>query len=356
MSDQSQGPSWWQWAALAATLSFVMLAGCTGDVDPPTSAMVTVPLTGVIGDYDAYGIPSALIEVGGSKPLRVLLDTGSVGLRVIQSDVMPLDTAKIVTHANLPISVMFGDNVAFRGVEATAKVKVGSLTTVTPVPLQLVTSVTCPTNDQSCPDKTFDVKGSAGGIDGILGIGLFASNDHLVNVLEYLPGKYGDSWSVHMAPGRVGQLTLGASSPQHSSAVIRFQSVKPGPGQLVAWDDSPNLCWTVGTNFVCGLSVFDSASVLAVVSDKEIYASSHPGLKVNGENVRFLYSGESVALHVGTSTRVDWSFKSGGLPGWNFVETTAPQSTSGVLMVMGVQVFYAETVTYNRVQGVLTLS
>jgi hypothetical protein len=65
----------------------VSLAACDSPERSAESTGVAVPLTAKLGNAPGCGPPVAHIEVGHSKPLSVLVDTGSIGLSLIESDI-----------------------------------------------------------------------------------------------------------------------------------------------------------------------------------------------------------------------------------------------------------------------------
>jgi hypothetical protein len=76
----------------------VSLAACDSPERSAESTGVAVPLTAMLGNAPGYGPPVAHIEIGHSKPLSVLVDTGSVGLSLIESDIGSIEVDGIAEY------------------------------------------------------------------------------------------------------------------------------------------------------------------------------------------------------------------------------------------------------------------
>src|SRR5262249_19329270 len=107
------------------------------------------------------------ISINGSNTFNVLLDTGSVGLRVFAQAL----EGTSVTQTSREVSVAFGPGgkgFQFDGVEASGAVSLGTIVEPTSIAFHLVTSITCPVSDPNC----FPASYTKYGIYGILGVGL----------------------------------------------------------------------------------------------------------------------------------------------------------------------------------------
>ena len=205
-SRYSFGPS----AAVAVAAAALLLlatacqparrpAAATGSsvdtVTPAAPDPVTVPLTETASPSRLL----ATIEIGGT-PVTVLVDTGSVGL-LVKATVLPAGAATPIAAAP-PEAIA---DVQLTGTLARASVRVGPLTTHTPIPVELVTGGTCLPDRSSCrPSEAVTLFGPYG---GILGIGT-RSGRALTNPLWSL-GPIGHTYLIHASPAAPA-LVLGA--------------------------------------------------------------------------------------------------------------------------------------------------
>lgn len=306
---------------------------------PPTEAAktpvtVAVPIR-TIATPGTSG-QSGIIEmrVGSSAPISVMLDTGSVGLR-LWSGVRPgmTMTAKKVT------SPTGGQNVP--GLLGSAPMTIGGVATTLDVPLQLINTTNPYINGWK-----------ARGVSGILGIGV-GSGD-LTNPLVALPGELGLRWSVHFTrnqadtSGRVGALILGAAPPGNADMHFRLPYVGVNVNGARLWDDhAADGCWTFGTpREYCVPTWFDSGFTGMRVKGRMF--SSLPTAAGNQ-----LRPGTRVGLAAGSSAFTADTFRAGNSASRNLARVTP----SGESTINTGNSFYFEyTVTYNVSTGDLYLS
>jgi len=338
---------------VCATLiaSGVSLMGCSTSGGSKAARLTVVPLVSVHGYLDDYGLPTALVEVGESKPLPVLVDTGSIGLRIIQSALSEQAQQLMLTNPSDEITAVFSDGLKLAGIEAQARFEIGGIKSTSGVPMQLVTSISCSGGSSNCPASYYTENRAHGGLDGILGIGMGASHDGLANPLEDLPGKNGKSWSIHLIYGKGGQLVLGANSS--SSPLIHMQAVTAGTGQPYAWNDSPRLCWNVGVAAFCATTTFDSGSNFSEVANGAAFRLSKYNTPF-GADVKVLTAGINVNVSANMASSILLAFNSGYVVGLNEVLTTTGSLQPEV--EIGVQAFYADTLTYNASLGEISFS
>ncbi|HJU15385.1 MAG TPA: hypothetical protein VJ770_02850 [Stellaceae bacterium] len=116
------------------------------------------------------------VRVGGSAPIAAMLDTGSFGLRVLQSALSPSD----YQDTGIERRLAYGSGVALHGPLATAVIQIGDATSETPITFQLVRSVGCIPRKPDCPaarvspeDYRIGGNGLPGqGFEAILGLSL----------------------------------------------------------------------------------------------------------------------------------------------------------------------------------------
>ena len=107
-----------------------------------------------------YSIP---IAVAGSRPLDIMLDTGSTGLRMLPG-AFP-DSAYTLT--NQPSVYGYGSGVRLNGVVATVPVSLGGIAAPVSIPAQLVQKVDCFPGKPQCPASRLSQADYGIGGDGL---------------------------------------------------------------------------------------------------------------------------------------------------------------------------------------------
>jgi hypothetical protein len=170
---------------------------------------VVVPITTINASVQG-GLNGAVeIRLGDSDPFLVMLDTGSVGLRLFPS-------------------------APKRGVGDTpgtgrAVIGIGRTQTTQTVAVEYLSS-----------SNSWIAGWERQGVLGILGIGLKESA--IPNPLRFLPQAQGQSWSVKFERSGRGALVLGAASP--ADAIMHFSLPPDGAGNRYWNDHAATGCWT----------------------------------------------------------------------------------------------------------------
>ncbi len=299
--------------------------------------------------------PDITVKVGNDpNPLHVVLDTGSVGLRVF-SNLLPTGQGKGIDVTAQQDSVEYVDGTQFSGPVADALVHVGKLMTTRTVPFQLVNSVTCDPQIPYCPASGGAAQFEADDVDGIMGIGLGGAyqGDPTTNPLLSLPAPYRDSWSIAMSGSGVnlpapGTLLLGAQDPANPAAQFSLQQQGAAADGSPSWNDQFNLCWDVGGLSNCDLTVFDSGSDLTVLSGSGFASvpTDAPG------QIATLTTGTQVQCSQEVDGNPLWSFDAGG----GTMQTVYVVPGGNDSVNSGVQAFYSFTVTYDETHGEIFLS
>lgn len=121
---------------------------------------------------------------------NVLLDTGSYGLRLFKSLVNVKSQPVAVTGGDLAECVQFGDGSSQWGPVSTVSVKLGNEPTVQ-VPIMLIeSSYATPPGPCSAGQSRPDTTPAQAGFNGILGVGLFASDCGTACESDALNGEY----------------------------------------------------------------------------------------------------------------------------------------------------------------------
>src|SRR6201995_529985 len=162
-------------------------------------------------------LPVVRVRIGDSRPVPVLLDTGSTGL-VIQAKDLPAGS-HVIRLGNL--TEKWGGGNVTEGRQALARITLGGLTTSHPVAMGIVDSTTCVASAPHCGQWLEP------GVDGILGVRIDPEFS-LTNPLTSLPGGVGTSWRIALGPTR-GTLELGAPIPADPEASFSLASPTTSP-------------------------------------------------------------------------------------------------------------------------------
>lgn len=264
-----------------------------------------------------------VMRVGGSAPVRVMLDTGSVGLRLWT----PLQAPASGGRATEPRV----DN----GLAA-AYMTIGGTRTTVPVTYQVIDT-----------DSPYISRWKAVGVSGILGVGL--RGGPVPNPLSLLPGVLGQRWSVHFAPaqrgeeGPAGHLILGAQPPADAQMAFTLPSRGTSRVGTRLWDDhAANGCWTISrTPTTCVDTWFDSGFTTMRVTGREFSA-----LPTTAS--RTLRTGTAVRLSAGTSSFIGSRFVAGRTGSQDLVRVF-PRGPS--VINTGNSYFFSFVVTYDLTIG-----
>jgi hypothetical protein len=287
------------------------------------------------------GNPEALakVRIGRDKPVRLIVDTGSTGLRVLAS-ALPTGRGTGVRRGSRIQRSRADSGQTFAGPVDHATVKIGGVGTTSPVPLQVVTKHRCP--DGRCPVIPH------AHAQGILGIGLPIPPHGLpTNPLLSLPAPYDQTWSValHQAAGTAtGSLVLGATMP---SAAVTIGLSRDTAHGWSGWNDRPRLCMALVGQTLCGSTVLDSGSSIFTLN------VPHHGFPKQASPVRSnVHIGLVASPPETTSRRQVWSFTTGDTLGVNRLYVSRLHAESD----WGVPLFYARTITYDATRGQITIA
>ncbi len=270
------------------------------------------------------------LRVGNSAPIMVMVDTGSVGLR-LWSAPKPV-AARATTRIKTPL-----DGSLLPALMGDARMTVGTATTTSAVPFALI-------NAQSTYIDTW----KRAGVSGILGIGLGTSSGTgaLTNPLMSLPGALGQRWSLHFA--KTGALILGAQPPPDARMHFPLPpaGVDANGAQLWKDSDAPG-CWKFGlTVRRCVPTLFDSGFTVMRIKGDEF--SRIPMTSSNQ-----LRPGTRVELSASSSAFIGDMFLAGNTDSRNFARV-APKGKPSINT--GNTYFFRHTVIYNALTGDIYLS
>jgi hypothetical protein len=160
-------------------------------------ARIEVPITQIrLSSGVRYAVP---VRIGGGSKILAMLDTGSVGLRVMAHAL----ASSHYEPTGIERSYGFDGGVQFRGPLVNAVVTIGDVTTARPVPIQNVQAVVCAENRPNCPaarlsPSEYRIGGNGvpnEGFQAILGLSL---RKPMVPIAAFNPLSYSgqNSWIV----------------------------------------------------------------------------------------------------------------------------------------------------------------
>lgn len=240
----------------------------------PAGAPVSVSLGRVASAGGGAQVPTVVVQVGTSRPLTVVLDTGSVGLHVYGTSLDP--AAAGLQPVGRTDTIDYADGTTESGPIYAGSFTIGGVSSPNPVELGVIQTTGCTSSQPSCPGTAGPGVFTAAGIDGTLGLGLDA--DDPVNPVQLLPPPYGQRWSVHLTDDG-GTLVLGALAPTDPVAVISLPPGPPDPdGSPTFVDQEASLCWTIAAAApVCTSTLFDSGSARTRLSGPAFQAAPVDG-------------------------------------------------------------------------------
>lgn len=290
---------------------------------------VTVPLTTI--DTPGRTGSSALLRmrVGNSAPITVMIDTGTVGLRLWGA---PPAGANVTQER---LSTRLGGQ-QVPGLIATAPMHFLGVSTVRDVPFQYIST-----------DNAYIKRWKKAGVSGIIGLGV--GDGDLTNPLMSLPASLGQSWSLSFSrrPG-AGQLVIG-DLPRPDS-LMRFTLATQGKniyGHSIWNDKAANGCWALG-NVVrtCVPTWFDSGFTVMRVKGRQFGA-------LPTTSTGRLKKGTEVQLAAGSSAFYGYNFSAGNIGSRSIVKVI-PRSAP--VINTGNAIYFRYTVTYATTTGEIYMS
>lgn len=254
------------------------------------------------------------IRLGDAAPIDVMLDTGSVGLRLwsVPSGAAPLGKA-IMT--------------------------IGGVATTMAVPFQRIDT-----------DSSYIQQWKAIGVAGILGVGV--GRGALTNPLASLPGNLGKRWSIHFARNTstsgAGALLLGAKTPTDALMYFPLPRLHKNANGVTLWDDhAATGCWTFDRMAEqCVPTWFDSGFTVMRIKGKQF--ASLPQTSTN-----LLKPGTRVGLAAGSSAFEASHFVAGHAGSRNLARVLPKGKPT---INTGNSFFFDYKVTYDIATGGLYLS
>lgn len=226
------------------------------------------------------------VSVGGGAPALVTFDTGSGGLRILESAVGPQ-----IRPAKTRIRETYGDGTVLEGYLGYARVALPTLdggeVSTGEIPVQIVTRVTCLAQKPNCP-------GLGEERVGIMGVD-YATRSHVFNPLAQLPGPLGAGYIVDVDPA-APRVHLGL--PPEAIDGFRFLPLAPAEpavwpidGVTRGWSSaSVKACFEVEQEGApplrqCVPTLFDTGSTAMRIEVPDA-PPEHPGFVPAGREIR----------------------------------------------------------------------
>ena len=307
---------------------------------------VTVPITVQGGPGTALGTrPMVEVKVGRSRRVPILLDTGSVGLRIF-APVVRTGRGSGVTVTDRPTSITYSGGSHLTGRVAQARIRLGPQPTATRIPFALVDHASCTAAKPTCP--------TAGGIEaamrageyGVLGVGMNTTPSGVPSPVLGMRGALGRRWSIHVGPRR-GRLVLGARPPTGPAVTrIHLAPQAAAVGGPFWRDQRVPLCVGVGALRACVPGIFDTGTFQLQVSGSPL--NTAPTLPGTSRVV----AGLPVTVALPGGAAPFWRFTTGQTKS---VDTVLVRTPGAPFVNTGVQAFAAFTVAFDQRAGTIRL-
>jgi hypothetical protein len=254
---------------LAALVLLTLLAALPAQAQ--TAARTVIPVAGVVlpNGVMRYTVP---VSVGGAPAIPAMLDTGSVGLRLLPG---ALDASRY-RPTGRSMRATFGSGVELEGGLARAELSIGDLA-VGPAVIQVAKTANCMAGRDGCPASKaqgeFRINGR---FAAILGIGLRPNPAD--NPLELTAGK---AWILILPrPGdsQPGQLIVNPSAEDRAGFTLFSLEARTGPAGR-GWVDTALpacLAWQ-GATPICGPTLLDSGTPSLAVHSADAAPVWRPG-------------------------------------------------------------------------------
>ncbi len=343
---------------MARTFALVILTGCGTNLattsDAPAAdvavaidaapdvapAATTIPIA-MVTLPNGNQIATVQVSIGGGAPFTAELDTGSVGLRMVDGTV-PDGAWTIGTQAT---SVSFGSGVIASGVIATAEVTLGGLATTGAIAVEDITMVACTSDRPSCAaagvaaaDFRFD-----GMFPAILGVGLRSAA--LASPLAAIGTHQQYTLSLPPLGGTAGVITIDPDA----TALARFAGTEVAlPAKGTGFDDTQvPFC----VNALCVVGLLDTGQPAMVVATSDPDDLAKLGVPAGSTTVP---AGTAVTVIVGGNR--SWSFEVGNPPVAGVDLIRLDGTAAGEVRNLGITPYHQFDVAYDYAHGTIGIA
>ncbi len=265
---------------------------------PDAPVARTIPITMVTlpnGDQ----VATVQVSIDGSTPITVLVDTGSVGLRVVTGAIPDADW----TIGTTTSMVTYGSGVIATGVIATGTVTIGGLATTSAIAVQDITAVSCTTDKPNCPAKGMAAAAFrfSGQFPGILGVGLRATTE-IASPLKAIGAHQQYTLSLPVLGGPTGLIAIDPDA----TALARFTTQVALTVKGAGFDDT---LVPVCVNALCVGGLIDSGNPTTRVVAQNAADDMKLGVAAGATQIP---AGTAVAIAIDTTAT--WMFTVGATP------------------------------------------
>ena len=315
--------------------------------DPPTATIPVAMTQQNMGDGVSAVRAIVHVRVGGGPSVPVLLDTGSPGLRLL-----PRAIGGAATLTGRVIAATFGGGETFAGPVVNARVTVGSLTTPSPIAVQVINRVLCPREQPGCNPNTYLRAAFAStGAEGIMGIDTGDKfGQRVYSPVLQMPSPYSNGFSLRLAPQGSGELILG-TPPVGPGAVTapltRSSNPDAFPSGILPYTRDVRMCWSAGAAKSCGITDFDIGTPSTIVSPQSL-----PDAPTKTESgAQIVVPGTTVSVQTPSGALV-WRYAANLTYGNGLTQIT---SSAGPGFNPGIVPFYTHTIGWNLKTGQIVI-
>jgi hypothetical protein len=334
-----------------ALLAAGLLSACGKSAPDPVSKTATIPVTMTqesVGSGTSAVRAIVHVRVGGGPSVPVLLDTGSPGLRLL-----PKAIGSGATPTGRVIAATFGGGETFVGPVAKARVTVGSLSTPSPIAVQVIEQVACPQTQPGCNPNTYlQAAFASTGAEGIMGIDTGDKyGQRVYSPLLQMPSPYSNGFSLRLAPTGSGKLVLGSppvTSGTVTAPLMRNSNPDAFPSGILPYKRDVTMCWSAGAARSCGITDFDIGTPSTIVSPQSLPKA--PTKTESGTQI--IAPGTTVSVQTPSGAPV-WRYTASLSYGNGLTQLT---SSAGPGFNSGIVPFYTHTIGWNMKTGQIVIS
>jgi Protein of unknown function (DUF3443) len=322
--------------------------GSASKPDPPTATIPVTMTQQSLGDGVSAVRAIVHVRVGGGASIPVMLDTGSPGLRLV-----PTAVGSGATPTGRVIAATFGGGETFAGPVDNARVTLGSLTTPSPIAVQVIERVVCPREDPGCNPNTYlQAAFAATGAEGIMGIDTGDKfGQRVYSPLLQMPSPYSNGFSLRLAAKGSGKLILGSPpvGPGTVTAPLsRSSNPDAFPTGILPYQRDVTMCWSAGPAKSCGITDFDIGTPSTIVSPQSL-----PNAPTKTESgAQIVTPGTTVAVQTPSGASV-WRYTANLNYGNGLTQIT---SSAGPGFNSGIVPFFSHTIGWNLKSGRIVIS
>lgn len=295
------------------------------------------------------------ISIGRGRPARVVLDTGSAGLRVLPRALGDNATSTAeMDVAGFPAGLV-------RSAVVETSFSIGGVSTG-PIRAGVIQDSVCRRSDGWHCDDDAVLRALLSGTDGILGIAP-ANTDvpaaPLFSPLLQLPQPFGVAYAIQFAPGRDSYLTLGSAGRVQGSVAIPLRPTDPPryPNGAKSYRREVDLCWRIDGGAKCGATSIDIGAPRSTISHAQfpdVPVVEHQRAE-GGTAEKILRPGTGVEIRDSRSSLPIWSIVAGVIESSDRVLVDGPLADN-FIGETGIPIFYSHVIGFDADAGEIIIS